>query len=139
MDTHQAYSCFILRYRALWDKLMGFLVLLFKPNEYERFTKAKSRKNCFIKIAKEINCISEIFLLQIENILKDVDEKFRTQEAHGTGSLRNYTFSTISTDYSDNDYQARILLFHWNSINSFIGNEMNNLLEHIQQNQNFFN
>lgn len=31
MDLHRFSSAFILRYRAIWDKIMGFFLLLFSP------------------------------------------------------------------------------------------------------------
>ena len=54
IDFHRAGSSFILRYRALWDKIMGFLVLTFIPQKYKDYENAKSRKKAFIKIVNTL-------------------------------------------------------------------------------------
>jgi len=36
MDIHRYFSSFILRYRALFDKLMGLLILTYSPDEYDK-------------------------------------------------------------------------------------------------------
>ena len=34
LDLHRFETAFVFRYRALWDKLMGVIVLVEKPNKY---------------------------------------------------------------------------------------------------------
>jgi len=50
-DMHRYRTSFILRYRALWDKVMGFLILIVSPTDYDSFWKSKSKKKSFKKIA----------------------------------------------------------------------------------------
>lgn len=93
MEMHRFNSSFVLRYRALWDKIMGFLVLYFKPDEYDKFYKGPSRKKRFKKIAKEIPIITDGFINDIEEIITKFDNMFRTSEAHGSGVLRKWSFT----------------------------------------------
>ena len=44
IELHRAISAFFLKYRAVWDKIMVFLILTIVPEEYENFASAKSRK-----------------------------------------------------------------------------------------------
>ena len=53
MDIHRFNTSFVLRYRALWDKVMGLLILMDAPLHYDQFMKAGSRKKEFIKIMEE--------------------------------------------------------------------------------------
>jgi len=98
MDMHRCQSSFIFRYRAVWDKLMGFLILLISPEEYNAFIKADSRKGSFKKIAKNhldsSPYLSEIIKI-IDNDIKQFDDDFRTPEAHYAGRLRKWSFITL--------------------------------------------
>jgi hypothetical protein len=116
MDIHRFNTSYILRYRALWDKLMGFLVLLFAPNEYERFCKSKSKKKSFRKIALGVNELSDEFVSNLENMLSKFDNEFRTAEAHGTGVLRKYSF-TMEAMHQNPQIE---LIGYWNMVNDFI-------------------
>lgn len=116
MDILRFNSSFILRYRALWDKLMGFIVLLFAPNEYESFIKSKSKKKIFRKIAANIEGLSEESVDNLEEILTNFDNSFRTSEVHGTGVLRKYSFTMESMDKNP---QIE-LIGYWNIVNEFI-------------------
>jgi len=72
---------------------MGFLILLFCPNDYDVFIEAKSKKRKFTKIAYEkIPQIPSELVRQIEVFVTNFDNSFRTPEAHGPGVLRKYTF-----------------------------------------------
>jgi len=116
MDIHRFNTSYILRYRALWDKLMGFLVLLLAPTEYERFCKSKSKKNCFRKIAQGATHLSDEFVSSLENMLLKFDNEFRTPEAHGTGVLRKYSF-TMQSMHQNPQIE---LVGYWNLVNDFI-------------------
>lgn len=104
MDTHYFNTSFIFRYRALWDKLMGLVILLHAPTEYDKFMKGskKSRKPSFLNISKKntqvnkaICCLSEVSSVdELMDYLTEFDNKFRTPEAHGTGALRKASLST---------------------------------------------
>ena len=41
MRLHHYISTYIFRYRSLWDKIMGLLVLILAPTEYEKFCSAE--------------------------------------------------------------------------------------------------
>lgn len=116
MDIHRFNTSYILRYRAIWDKLMGFLILIETPEKYKRFSEAKSKKRTFKKIATEGKLISEEFVCKLEELLTKFDNTFRTAEAHGTGSLRKYSFTMESI--ADNPQIE--LLEYWNELNDFI-------------------
>jgi hypothetical protein len=52
MDIHRFNTAYVLRYRALWDKLMGLMILIFVPNEYDLFAGAQ-----FSSITFDIYCV----------------------------------------------------------------------------------
>lgn len=113
MDAHRFNSSFIFRYRALWDKLMGSLILICVPDEYEKFVSAKSRRRAFRIICTEFKVLPNEFVSHFENVIQDFDDTFRTSEAHGSGTLRKWSFlmkPAIET-------QLDQLIGYWNDIN----------------------
>lgn len=118
MEIHRFNTSFVLRYRAIWDKIMGLLILMHDPARYDAFMKARSRKKEFIKIAKESKFASDIFLLELEQLLTTFDDKFRTAEAHGSGVLRKYSFVMESLEKNP---QIE-LVEYWNKVNQFLLN-----------------
>ena len=116
MDIHRFNTSYVLRYRALWDKIMGLIVLAYAPSEYERFSSAKSRKKTFMKIADVHGFLGSETVSSLNALLTEFDEKFRTPEAHGTGSLRKYSF--LMESLADNP-QIELIQF-WNAVNSFM-------------------
>lgn len=118
MDIHRFNTSFVLRYRALWDKLMGLMILMDAPQHYDKFIKANSRKKEFIKIAKAQKICEEAFIVQLVDLLTTFDNKFRTSEAHGTGVLRKYSF--LMEPMIDNPQGD--LVEYWNRLNQFIAN-----------------
>ncbi len=92
MDIYRYNSSYVFRYRALWDKIMGLLILVFVPNEYASFFGSKKKLKAFKKIAIKIPEIDESFITQVSKSLDEFSEKFRTPEVHGTGSLRKWAF-----------------------------------------------
>lgn len=116
MDLHKANSNFILRYRAVWDKVMGIVILLYVPNEYDRFYKARSRKKMFRKIVEKIREIPSDFCDQIEKVITDFDNKYRTAEAHGMGAMRKWSF----VFQHDSDSPQSDMFWAWNSLNQVI-------------------
>lgn len=90
------YGNFIPRYRAIWDKLMGILILLFQSESYDKFRRAKSRKKEFEKLCKEIPQIPEEFVANVIKGISDFDQKFRTPEVHGTGKIRKWSFTMFT-------------------------------------------
>lgn len=93
MDIHRFFGSYIFRYRALWDKIMGLMILIYSPNEYEKFYSSKKKKNTFKKIVGNNSQISSEFIQSIDEILTGFDNMFRTPEAHGTGSMRKWSFN----------------------------------------------
>ncbi len=116
MDVHRFNSSYVLRYRALWDKIMGLLVMIGAPKEYDRFCSARSKKRVFRKIALACQMLNEEFLNTLEGFLIKFDDAFRTSEAHGTGVLRKYSFTMESVDKNP---QIE-LIGYWNTVNRFI-------------------
>ncbi len=116
MDIHRFNSSFVLRYRALWDKLMGLMILLLAPDNYESFMKAKSRKKAFRKIISEAPGFSKESFDSLLGTLTKFDDAFRTSEAHGTGILRKYSF-TMEDMHKNPQIE---LIGYWNIVNEFI-------------------
>ena len=112
VDLHRSANAYILRYRAIFDKLMGLLVLMHSPDDYQRFLKAKSRRKEFKKIAYKH---SRIFPAEsIKNLFKSItifDNGYRTSEAHHAGKLRKYSFSF---DPKEAEYFGKLQLDSWN-------------------------
>lgn len=115
---HRYFTSFVLRYRALWDKIMGLLILFFLPDKYDKFISADHRRKKFNILAKEITVLNEELILQINQTINEFDNKFRTSEAHGTGVLRKWTFLMESMDENP---QIEIIKF-WNAISKMVGN-----------------
>jgi hypothetical protein len=114
MKIHQHSTAFVLRYRAIWDKLMGFLILAFLPARYDDFRRAKSRKRMFIKLAQSAPEIGGEFAKQVSEVLDKFDQRFRTPEAHGTGALRKWTFTMDSMEKN-----PQVDLWgYWNALNN---------------------
>ena len=135
MDIHQASSSYILRYRSLWDKIMGFLILFFVPNEYENFAGAKSRKTAFRKIVEKnqlstkINTIFNRPYIEVLDEITRFDEIYRTPEAHGAGALRKWSLSMQSML----ENPSGDLIGYWNVINQIIAN-IGNLFDNEDEN-----
>ncbi len=115
MDMHYQFTSFVLRYRAIWDKIMGFLLLVLTEDEYKAFDKAKSRKKAFKKSVEKAN-IPEEFYAEVLEKLENFDNKFRTGEAHGTGVLRKFVFDMCPI----NDNAQKELLEYWDFLNETI-------------------
>jgi len=113
MDCHRYNSSFVLRYRALWDKLMGLLVLMYVPAQYERFSSASSRKKTFFKIVRESSLLTEDNAGNLIKLLEGFDNEFRTPEAHGTGALRKWSFNMVPMQ----ENPSIKLLGYWNVVN----------------------
>lgn len=122
---------------------MGLLVLINSPNEYEKYCKAKSRKKKFQSVSSEwvdfptelqeslLQTLQQfpfydelkgksIFPVPFVDILltfiDQLDNKYRTAEAHGTGSIRKWSLSMLPGEES----QDFGLFNHWNIANSMI-------------------
>lgn len=116
MDIHHFNTAYILRYRAIWDKLMGLIILIEAPDDYDSFSQAKSKRRTFAKIAEKCRFSEAPLLADLDDVLTRFDNKFRTSEMHGTGVLRKYSFAMESMGKNP---QVELIGF-WNAINSFI-------------------
>lgn len=116
MDIHRFNTAYVLRYRAIWDKLMGFIILFYAPQEYGSFSSAKSKKRTFAKLAGKHKFAEPELITYLQDLLTRFDNTFRTSEAHGTGTLRKYSFTMESM--SENP-QIELIGF-WNALNIFI-------------------
>lgn len=83
-------NSFVLRCRAFWDKAMGVLVLVYNSSSYRTFLKATSRRSQFKKAMKGHLTVESID--RIDYLIDLLDSKFRTAEAHQTGTLRTWIF-----------------------------------------------
>lgn len=118
MDIQRYSTAFVLRYRALFDKVMGFIILMFAPGDYDAFCSARRKRKSFRKIASNISQVPSELIDQIDRLLTDFDDRFRTPEAHGTGALRKWVF--LMESHWDNP-QAELMIFY-NYMNSLIIN-----------------
>ncbi len=109
-DIQYYFTNFITRYRALWDKLMGILLLMYQADRYDEFRRARSRKKAFQKICNGITQIPNDFVEDILKHISEFDQEFRTPEVHGTGSLRKWTF----TMFSLHETPSIKLIGYWN-------------------------
>lgn len=112
MNIHRYNTAFIFRYRAIWDKIMGLLILLHAPTNYRDFLKAKSRKKFFSHLVKDIPQIQESAILEVHEFITAFDSEFRTPEAHNTGRLRKFSFNMDSLSANP----AGELMGYWNQL-----------------------
>jgi hypothetical protein len=94
MRLYQAASNCTLRTRAIWDKIMGVLILILSPSEYESWLRKDSRKSAFGKLAEPWGEYGGKTAERIQRVVSSLDQRFRTAEAHGTGRLRKWVFAT---------------------------------------------
>lgn len=88
---------FVLRYRALWDKLMGVVVLLLDPKKYDQFVSSRSRSKSFVKLLSSRTHLAS-YAQEVSGTIKHFDERFRTVEAHGSGRMKKLVFGPMSAD-----------------------------------------
>ncbi|HET6515695.1 MAG TPA: hypothetical protein VFG09_11095 [Thermodesulfovibrionales bacterium] len=93
MDAFRHQFSVILRYRAIWDKFMGLIIMRFLPDKYDAYMKAKSKKKDFITITSKVH-IDTLFKPLIDAMM-EFDDEFRTTEAHFTGRIRKWTFTSL--------------------------------------------
>jgi hypothetical protein len=110
MDMHRHNTAFIFRYRALWDKIMGVLIMIHAPERYEVFVSAKSRRRAFIKYSEGVAALPKDAVIHITSMLEGFDNEFRTPETHGTGALRKWSFTMAPM----NEVPSGKLMNFWN-------------------------
>jgi hypothetical protein len=111
LDLLRANTAYILRYRAVLDKVMGVLVMLAAPSEYESFVNAKSRRKKFSEIGGSSKFLPDRLVSHVIQTV-DVFNRYRTPEAHGTGGARKWSF------IDDNDLESpqSDMFWSWNSL-----------------------
>lgn len=109
-ELHYAIN-FIVRHRSFFDKFMGVLLLMYGDDSmYKNYMQSKSRKATFVSEARKCTQISSDLVDEIEKILVEFDNEFRTPEVHYTGRLRKWAFADI--DYIDKPFVT--LNKYWN-------------------------
>lgn len=116
MEIHRFSSAYVLRYRALWDKLMGLMILIYAPDEYESFLGAKSKKLRFQKLAEKHQFAEEQFLNKLGELLNRFDSAFPSEPAYGSGEHYDHSIALESLKANP---QIQLLGF-WNAVNGFI-------------------
>jgi len=116
IELHRAIASFVLKYRAMWDKIMGFLILTIVPEAYENYMQAKSRKKRFKDIFSKLDSGAAWFAEEIHTKITSFDDKYRTAEAHGTGVIRKYAFEMDSLDESP----LINIVDYWNFLNETV-------------------
>lgn len=127
MEVHKHFSNFIPRYRAIWDKIMGIIILFDSESKYEQYQHSKSKKKSFKNLTNDINFLSKDFAENVTNYLEKFDNTFRTNEMHNFGSLRKWSFLMTSfhkTPLID-------LKNFWNWLLPMLV-EIDNLINHIE-------
>lgn len=127
MNEQRYANSFVFRYRAIWDKVMGLLVLLAEPSRYENYVGSKSRKAAFKKISDSSEAFPQDFAESLSKILTSFDNEFRTPEAHGTGRLRKFTFAL--GDPIDRP-TMELSLRYWNILNEVL-HQLGSIVENL--------
>ncbi len=116
MHLHRVNSAYILRYRAVLDKIMSFIVLTAEPAEHKKFESAKSRKKRFLRICSESKRVSTTIGQYFGTLTTAFDSRYRTGEAHGGGSLRKWNFSDITSQ----GHPQEDMVWAWNSLHPLL-------------------
>ncbi len=119
VEMHDHISSFILKYRALWDKIMGCLIFLYYPDYYNDWISAKSRKGKFKKKFAEGKQLVWDKLMPYIDVLEEFDDQYRTSEAHQTGRASSFLLFSDKLPY-ETDYAAKLLEQHFNPLIDFI-------------------
>lgn len=130
-----ANAC-VMTCRAVWDKLMGAIVLIELGLEsYERFVDSNSRKKYFRKHIQNLssNKFPKEVLEEFLDVITKLDGTFRTQEAHGSGGkIRNAAFS----DGSLSNTVLIEIIGHYNYLHEYLDNFWHNV-DFLDEKPNF--
>ena len=123
MERYIAASNAALRLRAMWDKVMGLKILLYCPDKYQNFLEGNSRLKTFKKIVRArkmnpedkqneliINKWNEKLersIDQLEKIVREIDNNFRTAEAHMVGRIGKWAF--VKQEDEDDPFEKLLL------------------------------
>lgn len=120
IDFHRSVTTFIFRYRALWDKLFGVLILINYPEKYDVFMGSKSKKTYFFRLFKEgLSEKGRNLMTSLEGDLTLFEEQFRTPEIHGSGKARKWTFSLNSLEIAEGNEMFFLFRMYNVLINNF--------------------
>ncbi len=114
-------SDYSFRMRALIDKIMGIIILLQLPKEYDSFRKARSRKKKFKKLIVENKIDSFCNLESFYNLVEYLDNTFRTPEALSVGSLKKYALTPHLYKNGNEDDKLSFFPYFNNNFISWIG------------------
>lgn len=109
LNILEGLSSFSFRSRAFWDKYMGILVLIYSPTNYDKFSKAKSRKKKFKSLASEWNNFSNSIQNSLIQTMQGSINYNELKEIHAKGRLFPYPFLDIFfsiIDHLDNQYRT---------------------------------
>lgn len=130
-----ANAC-VMTCRAIWDKLMGVIVLVELGSEsYEHFIKSDSKKKYFREHIKDLdsNKFPKETLEEFIAVVTKLDNTFRTQEAHGSGGkIRNAAFS----DGSLSNTVLIEIIGHYNYLHEYLDNFWHNV-DFLDEKPNF--
>jgi hypothetical protein len=108
MEIHRFSSAYVLRYRAVWNKLMGLMILIYALDEYESFSSAKSKKLRCQKLAEKHQFAEEQSLNKLNDLLNRFDNAFPS--APPSGSIEHYDYSIALESLNPNP-QIQLLGF----------------------------
>ncbi|MDO4889078.1 MAG: hypothetical protein Q4A25_00055 [Candidatus Saccharibacteria bacterium] len=117
IEAHDMVVTFILRYRALWDKFMGYIVYDIRGDgEYEKFVKAARKKTKFRKLFVEVDVWESVgpYIKKLE----EFDNKFRTPEAHLGGRAYKKILKSDGPFLKDEYFTS--LIEHFNFMLNFV-------------------
>lgn len=118
IEAHDTVVTFILRYRALWDKFMGYIVYVIRGDEeYEKFLKAARKKAKFRKLFVEVDVWKSVG--QYVEKLEEFDNEFRTPEAHLGGRAYKMILKSDDGPFLKDGYFTS-LIEHFNLLLDFI-------------------
>jgi hypothetical protein len=113
MTFHAPLNSFVLRYRAVWDKIFSCMVLMIAPDKYDKFRNTKKgRRKAFLQTVGDHSSISRPALERLISDLECFESTFRTPEIHDTGSIRTWSF-TIA-DFPGSPHE--LLIGYWNNL-----------------------
>lgn len=132
-----ANAC-VMACRAIWDKLMGAIVLIeLGVTSYEQFISSSSKKKYFRKHIQDLDGdkFPRETLEEFLEVIAKLDNTFRTQEAHGSGgNIRNAAFS----DGSLSNTVLIEIIGHYNYLHEYLDNFWHNV-DFLDEKPNFVN
>ena len=75
MDILYSFNSFAFRCRSFWDKYLGVLILLYDEEKYDQYSKARSRKRQFKRIANQWTNISPHIQICLAKTMYDLNKR----------------------------------------------------------------